>query len=106
MDTAILSTNCEHNVAEAVAGELSPVIRFLSHTVSVSHGSTAISGKKIPCIFTGLVSLLPEYPSYVLLSCVGRSFTTVQSPDPCEPFCIHKAVFTELCSAEPCGSAK
>jgi hypothetical protein len=32
---AILNTHCEHNVAVTVAGELSPVIRFLSHTAAL-----------------------------------------------------------------------
>jgi hypothetical protein len=35
IDTAILNTHCEHNVAMTVAGELCPVIRFLSHTAVV-----------------------------------------------------------------------
>jgi hypothetical protein len=35
MDTAILNTHCEHNVAVTVAGELYPLIRFLSHTAAL-----------------------------------------------------------------------
>jgi hypothetical protein len=46
-----------------VVGEFCPVIKFLSH------GSTAISEKKNPCIFTELVSLLSEYISHVLSKC-------------------------------------
>jgi hypothetical protein len=38
------------------------------HTVPISHGSTAISEKKNPCMFTGLVSLLSEHPSYICQS--------------------------------------
>jgi hypothetical protein len=34
IDTAILNTHCEHNVAVTVADELCPVIRFLSHTAA------------------------------------------------------------------------
>jgi hypothetical protein len=43
-----------------VVGELCPVIWFLSHTTALP-----FLKKKIPCIFTGLVSLLSEYPSHV-----------------------------------------
>jgi hypothetical protein len=35
MDTDILNTYCEHNVAGTVAGDLSPAIRFLSHSAAV-----------------------------------------------------------------------
>jgi hypothetical protein len=59
MKTAILNTHCEHNVAVTVAGELCPVIRLLSHTARLP-----FLRKKIPFIFTGLASLLSEYPSY------------------------------------------
>jgi hypothetical protein len=40
------------------------------HAVPISHGSTAISEKNNShCIFTGLISLLSEYPSYVSVDC-------------------------------------
>jgi hypothetical protein len=35
IDTAVLNTHCEHNVAVTVAGELCPVIRFQSHTAAL-----------------------------------------------------------------------
>jgi hypothetical protein len=57
---AILNTHCEHDVAVTVAGELRPIIRFLSHTVTLP-----CLKKKFPCVFTGLVSLLSEYLSFV-----------------------------------------
>jgi hypothetical protein len=52
IDTAILNTHCEHNVAVTVAGELSLVIRFLSLMAALPFP------KKLPCIFTRLLSLL------------------------------------------------
>jgi hypothetical protein len=59
IDTAILKTHCEHNVVVTVAGELCPVIRFLSHTTALP-----FLEKNIPlhfywtCIFTFRIYLL------------------------------------------------
>jgi hypothetical protein len=44
---AILNTYCEHNVAVTVAGELNPVILFLSHTAALPFPKK----KNVPCIF-------------------------------------------------------
>jgi hypothetical protein len=46
IDTAILNTHCEHNVAVTVAGELCSATRFLSHTSALP-----FLKKKIPLHF-------------------------------------------------------
>jgi hypothetical protein len=56
---AILKTHYEHNIAVTVAGELCLVVRFLSLTTALP-----FLKKNFLCHFTGLVSLLSEYPSY------------------------------------------
>jgi hypothetical protein len=62
----ILNIHCEHNVAVTVAGELCPVIWFVSHTAALP-----FLKKKSPCTFTVLVSLLSEYISYILAGTNG-----------------------------------
>jgi hypothetical protein len=57
---AILNTHCKHDVAVTVAGELCPVVWFLSRMEALP-----FLKKKNALIFTGLISLLSEYPSYV-----------------------------------------
>jgi hypothetical protein len=53
-----------------VAGELCPVIWFLSHTAALPF----LEKKMVPCIFTGLVSLLSGYSSYIDVYDYGYSF--------------------------------
>jgi hypothetical protein len=89
IDTAILNTHCEHNIAMTVAGELCPVIGFLSHTLAVP-----FLGGGIPfhfywtCIFTFRITVVIfVWRNAVLLN---------------EPFCMYVCcVCTKPCW-EPC----
>jgi hypothetical protein len=50
-------TNCEHNVAVTVAGELCPIMRFLSHAIILP-----FLENEFPCIFTGLYLYFLDIP--------------------------------------------
>jgi hypothetical protein len=79
IDTAILNTHCENNVA--VTGRWT----VACHTVPISHGNTAIAGKKkVSCIFTGLVSLLSGYSSYIGSWAQDQQPLAVRTPAWCE----------------------
>jgi hypothetical protein len=61
MDTAILNTHCEHNVGVPVAGDLSPVIRFLSHTTALP-----FLKKKSLAVLLDLYLFFPDIPRLFL----------------------------------------